>query len=167
MNRCITCGKVVSKPKAQNAIERKGQTYLVCCPLCEKEFNRDPEHYVAVSQSVFGDNTVETHSQASARLPSNSNLSENHFDTARMTRRLKESFEAIERSYADLVKHFDQVSTSGGLEGMRNALREHREMMDSLQEGMAVHAGVCRFVLSVAESSTNLTGTASTGGPTC
>lgn len=152
MNRCITCGKIVTRLKAQNAVEWDGHTYLVCCPLCEKEFNHDPDHYLAVARSLFGNYAVTTHSQGSANPMVSGDSFENHAELIHLIRNLKESFDALERSNNELVRHFDQISTSGGLEGLRNALRDHRKMMDLLHENMAVHAGVCRFVLSVSES---------------
>ena len=152
MNRCITCGKIVTRPKAQNAIERDGHTYLVCCPLCEKEFDRAPDHYIAVARSLLGDFAVDTYSEGSSSHVNGEKASKNTAELVHMIRNLTDSFEALERSNKDLRKHFNQISDNGGLEGLRNALSAHNKMMDSLQDRMAVHSGVCRFVLSVAES---------------
>ncbi|NOY88701.1 MAG: YHS domain-containing protein [FCB group bacterium] len=152
MNRCITCGKIVTKPKAQNLVEREGHTYLLCCPLCEEEFNRDPEHYMAVAQSVFGNHTLKAHSQKGTQQIGEAVPDERFPENPHLLRNLQSAFAEIERSYADLYRHFDQISESGTLGGLRKALRDHWEMMESLQQKMAVHAGVCRFVVSVAES---------------
>lgn len=153
MNRCITCGKLVTRPKAQNAIERDGHTYLVCCPLCEKGFDRAPDHYIAVARSLLGDFAVDTFSEGSLSHVNGEKASKNAAELLHMIRNLTDSFEALERDNKELSKHHDQISASGGLEGLRKAMSEHRKMMDDLEEKMAVHAGVCRFVLSVTESS--------------
>lgn len=152
MNRCITCGKIVTRPKAQKIIGRGGHKYLVCCPLCEKEFNRDPEHYIAVAQAIFGDYSVKAHSQSAASPPHMENVSHDIADTIHLTRNMKEFFDTIRHSFSELVNHFDQISASGGLEGLRKSMRDHRQMMYTLQENMTVYAGVCRFVLSVTET---------------
>jgi len=46
MNRCITCNKPLNVNKAHMKVEYRGETYLVCCPLCQSEFERDPDAYV-------------------------------------------------------------------------------------------------------------------------
>lgn len=155
MNRCITCGKIVTRPKAQNSAEHKGCTYLVCCPLCEKEFHRDPAHYAEVARSLFGDYAVKAHSQASPEATPTAGPSGSASDFTHMIRSLKDSFDELVRSHKQLDRHLDEIATSGGLEGLRNALNDHRNLMDSLQERMLVHAGMCRFVLSVTESATS------------
>ena len=63
MNRCITCGKLVTRSKAQSLVKYDGHEYLVCCPLCEREFGRDPEYYIAVLRAALGDCAVTGHSQ--------------------------------------------------------------------------------------------------------
>lgn len=155
MNRCITCGKIVTRPKAQNSVKRDGHEYLVCCPLCEKEFHRDPAHYTAVARSLFGDYAVKAHSQTQVaeRSIDTDITSRSATELVHIVRNLKESFETLERDNTELSKHLDQISASGGLEGLRKALSDHRRMMDAIEKKMAVHAGVCRFVLSVTESS--------------
>jgi YHS domain-containing protein len=152
MNRCITCGKIVTRPKAQNPVECGGHTYLVCCPLCDKEFHRDPAHYTAVARSLFGDYAVKAHSHASQRTVGRDEPNRGATELVRIVRNLKDSFEDLERENKELAKHLDQISASGGLEGLRNSLSEHRSMRVVLEEKMAIHAGVCRFVLSVTES---------------
>lgn len=46
MTRCITCEKPTNRNKAQMSISYEGETYLVCCPLCQAEFERNPEKYI-------------------------------------------------------------------------------------------------------------------------
>jgi YHS domain-containing protein len=152
MNRCITCGKIVAKPEAQNLVDYKNNTYLLCCPLCEEEFNRDPGYYTAVAQSVFGVHTGGTRLTEDAQLYGETVPDEGLLPNPRLLHNLQGAFAEIERAYADLCRHFDQISASGTLKGLRKALGDHRKMMDSLQSKMSVHAGVCRFVVSVAES---------------
>ncbi len=153
MNRCITCGKIVTRPKAQNTIERDNHTYLVCCPLCEREFDRAPEHYIAVARSVLGDYALKAHSQKIMRQNGETGLDEVLSRDPDLLRNLQSAFSEIERSFADLYRHFDRVSESAGLDSLPNVLGDHRELMEALQSKMTVHAGVCRFIVSVAESS--------------
>lgn len=40
------CGKHMNRNKAHITIGYKGGQYLLCCPLCQAEFERDPEKYV-------------------------------------------------------------------------------------------------------------------------
>ena len=40
------CGKRVNHNKAHIVLGYKGQQYLLCCPLCQAEFERDPEKYL-------------------------------------------------------------------------------------------------------------------------
>ncbi|NOY88700.1 MAG: YHS domain-containing protein [FCB group bacterium] len=46
MNRCITCQKPVNRNKAHMIIELKGKLYLACCPMCQSEFEKNPEKYI-------------------------------------------------------------------------------------------------------------------------
>jgi YHS domain-containing protein len=152
MNRCITCGKTVSRMKAQNEITHEGHTYLVCCPLCEKEFRRDPEHYIAVAQLVFGAFTTSAYSQVAPKNTENTPLNKTS-DNVHMMQVIKEAFADIEREYKDLSRHFEKISSSGGIEGLRYTLQEHREKMGALKKKMSIHSGVCKFALSIGESS--------------
>ena len=105
MNRCITCGKIVTRPKAQNQVQREDHTYLVCCPLCEEEFNRDPEHYLAVARSVLGDYALKAHSQASPRrsnLPESGNPS---LQDPNMLKNLQGGFAEIGIFTPSRIKH--------------------------------------------------------------
>ncbi len=40
------CGKQINRNKAHITIEYKGTTYPLCCPLCQAEFEKDPEKYI-------------------------------------------------------------------------------------------------------------------------
>jgi YHS domain-containing protein len=50
MTRCITCGQPTNRNKAHMAIEYEGESYLVCCPLCQAEFEKDPQKFILRSQ---------------------------------------------------------------------------------------------------------------------
>ena len=156
MNRCITCGKIVTSLKARNMVEHDGHSYLVCCPMCEKEFNRDADHYVGVAQTLFGDYAVKAHSQATDYSSGSKHKIENHSGNVHMIRNMKEAFNIILTNYKDLYRHFELISTASGLEDLRKSLKEHHVMMESLQEQLNIQAGVCRFILSVEENSQNM-----------
>ncbi len=40
------CGKRINRNKAHIVIEYQGQAYLLCCPVCQAEFERAPEKYI-------------------------------------------------------------------------------------------------------------------------
>jgi len=40
------CGKRINRNKAHITITYKGQDFLLCCPLCQAEFEKDPEQYI-------------------------------------------------------------------------------------------------------------------------
>ncbi len=40
------CGKRMNRNKAHIVIAYKSREYLLCCPVCQAEFERDPEKYV-------------------------------------------------------------------------------------------------------------------------
>lgn len=40
------CGKKVNRHKVQAAITHDGQTYYLCCPVCQTLFERSPEDYI-------------------------------------------------------------------------------------------------------------------------
>ena len=40
------CGQRINRNKAHIAIEYEGRTYLLCCPLCQSEFEKDPQKYI-------------------------------------------------------------------------------------------------------------------------
>ncbi len=40
------CGKKINRQKAQVQIKHKGYGYFLCCPLCQGEFEQNPEKYV-------------------------------------------------------------------------------------------------------------------------
>lgn len=39
------CGKRINRGKAHVAMEHKGVVYFLCCPLCQKAFERAPDSY--------------------------------------------------------------------------------------------------------------------------
>lgn len=45
-DRDPVCGKRVNRNKAHIVVEYKGEEYLLCCPTCQAEFERNPEQYV-------------------------------------------------------------------------------------------------------------------------
>ncbi len=47
MKRDPVCGKRMNKNKAHVIIEYEGKEYLICCPLCQAEFERNPKKYVS------------------------------------------------------------------------------------------------------------------------
>ncbi len=46
MDRDPVCKRKMNRNKAYIAIEYKGKNYYLCCPVCQKEFERDPEKYI-------------------------------------------------------------------------------------------------------------------------
>ncbi len=46
-NRCITCNKPVNRNKAYMSIKLDGETYFVCCPLCQAEFEKNAQKYIS------------------------------------------------------------------------------------------------------------------------
>ena len=45
-NRDPVCGKRINRNRAHVVLEYKKQEYMLCCPLCQAEFERDPEKYL-------------------------------------------------------------------------------------------------------------------------
>ncbi len=41
------CGRKMNRTKAYVVITYKRQEYLLCCPLCQAEFEKNPEKYAA------------------------------------------------------------------------------------------------------------------------
>lgn len=39
------CGKRINRGKAHVVVEHEGVAYSLCCPLCQKEFEREPKAY--------------------------------------------------------------------------------------------------------------------------
>lgn len=39
------CGKKINRQKAQVLIKYKGYGYFLCCPLCQSEFEQNPNIY--------------------------------------------------------------------------------------------------------------------------
>ncbi len=40
------CGKRIYRNKAHVVVEYRGQDYLLCCPVCQSEFEKGPERYL-------------------------------------------------------------------------------------------------------------------------
>ena len=40
------CGRRINRNKAHIVLEFKGEQYLLCCPTCQAEFEKNPERYV-------------------------------------------------------------------------------------------------------------------------
>ena len=49
IRRDPVCGKRITRNRAHIAIEHGGETYYLCCPHCQAEFERAPERYVRVA----------------------------------------------------------------------------------------------------------------------
>ena len=45
----LVCGMTIDKDKAAATAQYKGQTYYFCAPGCKKQFEKNPERYVAGS----------------------------------------------------------------------------------------------------------------------
>jgi len=41
------CGKRINRNKAHISIEYNGEEYLLCCPMCQAEFEKDPDKYLS------------------------------------------------------------------------------------------------------------------------
>ena len=39
------CSKKINRQKAQILIKHKGYGYFLCCPLCQSEFEQNPDKY--------------------------------------------------------------------------------------------------------------------------
>ncbi len=39
------CGKKINRQKAQVLVKHEGYGYFLCCPLCQEEFERNPDEY--------------------------------------------------------------------------------------------------------------------------
>ncbi|MEE4377141.1 MAG: YHS domain-containing protein [Candidatus Competibacteraceae bacterium] len=46
INKDPVCGKRINRNKAHIEIRYQGQDYLLCCPVCQAEFERAPEKYI-------------------------------------------------------------------------------------------------------------------------
>jgi DNA-binding CsgD family transcriptional regulator/YHS domain-containing protein len=49
MVRDVVCGRMIDPAKAFAVREKNGQQYFFCCPLCLKEFDADPDRYLAAT----------------------------------------------------------------------------------------------------------------------
>ncbi|NOY57931.1 MAG: YHS domain-containing protein [Calditrichaeota bacterium] len=46
------CGKRMNANKAHIVINFEGEDYYLCCPLCQKEFEQNPEKYVKRDKKI-------------------------------------------------------------------------------------------------------------------
>lgn len=46
IRRDPVCGKRITRNGAHIVLEHEGESYYLCCPLCQAEFERDPDRYV-------------------------------------------------------------------------------------------------------------------------
>lgn len=54
MNRCLVCKKKVNANKAYAKVNYNGEVYFLCCPLCQREFEKEPEKFVRESNRKRG-----------------------------------------------------------------------------------------------------------------
>ena len=47
VDRDPVCGKRINRNKTHITIEHEGQEYFLCCPLCQSEFEKNPEKYAS------------------------------------------------------------------------------------------------------------------------
>ncbi|GBE01529.1 copper-transporting P-type ATPase [bacterium BMS3Abin08] len=46
MHKDPVCGRKMNPNKAHITIEHGGKKYYLCCPLCQAEFEKNPEKYI-------------------------------------------------------------------------------------------------------------------------
>lgn len=46
LNKDPVCGKRINRNKAHIVIDYQGQSYLLCCPVCQAAFEEAPDKYV-------------------------------------------------------------------------------------------------------------------------
>ncbi len=46
MDRDPVCRRKMNRNKAYMAIQYDGKKYYLCCPLCQSEFEKNPEKYL-------------------------------------------------------------------------------------------------------------------------
>lgn len=51
MHRDPVCGRKMNRNKAYARVEYKGKQYLLCCPVCQSEFERNPDKYLKQSNN--------------------------------------------------------------------------------------------------------------------
>jgi len=57
MDQCITCGNRINRNKAHIQVEYCGDRFLVCCPLCQSEFEKDPKTFIQKRKRKAGGHT--------------------------------------------------------------------------------------------------------------
>jgi YHS domain-containing protein len=154
MNRCIVCGKVISRKKAQNIKVYNGHEYLICCPMCESSFDSNPDHYINVARVALGKYSVSAYNQRSGPDSTGQSInSENYdFNHARLLKNLSDDFEKLEQNFRDIREHFESLADTGGLGGLRRGLTSHRRFLQEMSRKMSIHRGVCEFLVTLSES---------------
>jgi Cu+-exporting ATPase len=61
VDRCIVCNTQINKKKAYLTLRFKGEDYSACCPLCESEFEKEPEKYAGDKDNIANRNTARNH----------------------------------------------------------------------------------------------------------
>jgi YHS domain-containing protein len=46
VQRDPVCGKKINRNKVHAKVKYNNETYYLCCPLCQSEFEKDPEKYI-------------------------------------------------------------------------------------------------------------------------
>lgn len=41
------CGRKINRNRAYVRLKYKNETYYLCCPICQSEFEKDPEKHLA------------------------------------------------------------------------------------------------------------------------
>ena len=49
---CPISGQEVGKMGPAHPVEYKGKVYNLCCAMCEKDFNKDPEAYIKKLEEI-------------------------------------------------------------------------------------------------------------------
>ncbi len=49
---CPISGKPIGTMGETKVVEYKGKAYNLCCPMCEKDFNADPEKYIKILEET-------------------------------------------------------------------------------------------------------------------
>jgi len=62
------CGKRIKRQRAHIAIDFEGTTYLLCCPRCQADFEREPKKF---ARPEIGEKTNTSHGRHGKRQPRN------------------------------------------------------------------------------------------------
>lgn len=50
MHHDPVCGRKMNRNKAYAVVLHKDEQYLLCCPLCQSEFEKNPDKYLVQSK---------------------------------------------------------------------------------------------------------------------